>query len=74
MNKNELIVQIAQQIAENKTKETKKVTRKDVAMVVDTALDIITNTLAKQENVSLIGFGAFTASARKEREGTKSSL
>jgi DNA-binding protein HU-beta len=64
MNKNELIAQVAQKAG---------MTKKDTAAVVDTALDIITETLAKQESVSLIGFGIFTTSTRKAREGINPS-
>ncbi len=42
--------------------------KKDVQKVIDTALEVITQALKDGEDVSFIGFGAFTTSIRAERE------
>ena len=45
-------------------------TKKDTKAVVDAALETITETLAKKDSVSFIGFGTFSTSARAAREAT----
>ena len=45
-------------------------TKKDTKTVVDAALETITETLAKKDSVSFIGFGTFSTSARAAREAT----
>ena len=42
--------------------------KKDVQAVIDAALDVITETLKKGDEVSFIGFGTFTTSERAARE------
>lgn len=42
-------------------------TQKDVAVVIDSALEIIANTIAAEE-VSLTGFGKFSVVERDQRE------
>ena len=46
-----------------------KISQKDVKLVIDTALDVITTTLAHGEKVTLTGFGTFEVRERQEREG-----
>ena len=45
------------------------VSQKEAKMVVDAALDIITETLKDGEKVTLTGFGTFEVRQRQEREG-----
>ena len=45
-------------------------TKKDTKAAVDAALETITETLAKKDSVSFIGFGTFSTSARAAREAT----
>lgn len=60
MNKTELIDKIAQKTKLEKTK---------VALVVNGLLDVVTETLAKREVLTLIGFGTFKVKHRKARKG-----
>jgi DNA-binding protein HU-beta len=60
MNKAQLIEKIA-----TKTQQTKS-TAEDM---IDAALEIIQNTVAKGEEVKLVGFGTFAKSRRKARKG-----
>lgn len=43
--------------------------KKDADLIVNSIVDIITETLAKKEEVSLVGFGAFDVRQRGERKG-----
>ena len=61
MNKNEFIDAISTKTG---------LTKKDTKAVVDAALETITETLAKKDFVSFIGFGTFSTSAREAREAT----
>ena len=61
MNKNEFIDAIS---------TTTGLTKKDTKAVIDAALETITETLAKKDSVSFIGFGTFSTSARAAREAT----
>ncbi|HNP85668.1 MAG: HU family DNA-binding protein [Chloroflexi bacterium SZAS-1] len=45
------------------------VSQKEAKLVVDAALDIITETLKAGEKVTLTGFGTFEVRQRQEREG-----
>ena len=45
-------------------------TKKDTKAAVDAALETITETLAKKDSVSFIGFGTFSTSDRAAREAT----
>jgi len=58
MNKVEFIDAVA-----NKTKLSKKNSRE----VIDAVLEVITETLAKKEQVALVGFGTFSVSERAAR-------
>ena len=60
MNKAELIKAITDRI---------DVTRKDADAVVSAAVDIIMDTVASGEKVTLVGFGTFERRDRKAREG-----
>lgn len=44
-------------------------TQKDIAVIVDTALEVIVDTVAAGEKVSFVGFGTFETVERSEREG-----
>lgn len=46
-----------------------EVSQKDAKKVIDTALDIITETLRNGEKVTLTGFGTFEVRNRQAREG-----
>ncbi|RRR74770.1 MAG: HU family DNA-binding protein [Candidatus Viridilinea halotolerans] len=45
------------------------VSQKETKLVVDSALDVITEQLAKGEKVTLTGFGTFEVRSRQAREG-----
>jgi DNA-binding protein HU-beta len=60
MNKAELVEEVARQ-----TGLSKKVCRETVDAVIST----ITDTLAKREKVTLVGFGSFKVITRKSRRG-----
>jgi len=60
MNKVELSEEISKKIG---------LVKKDVEKVIDTMLDIVTDKLQNGEEVTLTGFGAFSARSRKGRIG-----
>ena len=60
MNKKELVEAIADRVS---------LPRKTVNNVLGATLDVITETIAKGEDVVLVGFGTFKTLERKEREG-----
>jgi len=60
MNKAELVEEVA-----NRTGLTKRV----VGNTVDAVTSAITNSLARGERVTLVGFGSFRVMRRKERRG-----
>lgn len=60
MNKTELISAIA---------EKSKMTNKEAAIALNATLEVIGETLAKGDSVSLIGFGTFETRERSERLG-----
>jgi len=60
MNKAELVEEVADQ-----TELTKKVSREAVNAVIS----VITNSLTRQEKVTLVGFGTFQVRQRKARRG-----
>ncbi|NCC30694.1 MAG: HU family DNA-binding protein [Chloroflexia bacterium] len=45
------------------------VSQKETKLVIDSALDVITEQLAKGEKVTLTGFGTFEVRHRQQREG-----
>jgi len=60
MNKAELVEQVA-----NQTGLTKKISRE----AVDAITSVITDALAREERVTLVGFGTFRVMERKARRG-----
>ncbi len=60
MNKRELIDEVS-----TKTGLTKRVSRE----TVDAVISAITDSLAREEKVTLVGFGVFQVRKRKAREG-----
>ena len=60
MNKTELIAAAA---------ESAGIPKKDAERVMNAAIDILTNTLAKGEKVQLSGFGIFEVKDRESRVG-----
>ncbi|GKU84006.1 HU family DNA-binding protein [Niallia sp. NCCP-28] len=60
MNKTELINAVATQT---------ELTKKDVTKALDSLLEAISTTLAKEEKIQLIGFGTFEVRQRAARTG-----
>lgn len=60
MNKSELIEAVAEQA---------EMTKAEAGRAVDAIVATITDTMSKQEDVSLIGFGTFTVRERAARTG-----
>ena len=60
MNKAELIAAVAEKTGMSK---------KDTEAVITAALNTITETLAEEEKVQLVGFGSFEVKKRAERTG-----
>ena len=60
MNKGELIDAVAEEAG---------VSKKNAEEILTAMLDVITETVASGDKVSLIGFGAFESRQRKAREG-----
>ncbi|AZV43490.1 MULTISPECIES: HU family DNA-binding protein [Peribacillus] len=60
MNKTELVQAVSAQA---------EMTQKDAAKVVDALFETISNTLAKDEKIQLIGFGTFEVRERSARKG-----
>lgn len=60
MNKTELIKAVA---------EKAELTHKDAAKVLDSVLETITNSLANDDKVQIIGFGTFEVRERSARKG-----
>ena len=63
MNKTELVNAVVTQT---------ELTKKDAANAVDALLETISNTLAKEEKIQLIGFGTFEVRERAARTGHRS--
>ncbi|HID08940.1 TPA: integration host factor subunit alpha, partial [Candidatus Micrarchaeota archaeon] len=59
MNKGELIAKLAERAG---------MTKKDARKALDTLIEIIIETVSKNEEVLLTGFGKFEARARKESQ------
>ena len=64
MNKSELINAMALKSG---------LTKKDTASTLDAFTTTITETLAKKDNIALIGFGTFSTSERAARQGVNPS-
>ncbi len=60
MNKAELVETVAAEVG---------LTKKDINNVVDAMTSAITNSLARGEKVTLVGFGTFQVRRRKARQG-----
>ena len=60
MNKTELVKAVSTQA---------ELTQKDAAKAVDALVETISNTLAKEEKIQLIGFGTFEVRERAARKG-----
>jgi DNA-binding protein HU-beta len=60
MNKAELVDAVAHKAG---------VTKKEADSVISAALEVIVAAVAKEEKVTLVGFGSFEGRKRKEREG-----
>jgi len=60
MNKKDFIREIAEKTGKKNV---------EVTEIIDTALDIITNTVSKKEDVSFTGFGTFSANLQKGKSG-----
>ncbi|AIF65278.1 MULTISPECIES: HU family DNA-binding protein [Bacillaceae] len=60
MNKAELVEAVAQQA---------ELSKKDASKAVDALLETISETLAKEEKVQLVGFGTFEVRERAARTG-----
>ncbi|HDR7367270.1 HU family DNA-binding protein [Bacillus toyonensis] len=60
MNKTELIKVVA---------DKAEITQKDAATATQAVLDAITNTLANEEKVQILGFGTFEVRERSARTG-----
>lgn len=60
MNKAELVAGIA---------EKSNLTKKDAESALNAFMDVVQETLAKEEKVQLVGFGTFEVRHRKAREG-----
>ncbi|MCM3441359.1 HU family DNA-binding protein (plasmid) [Metabacillus halosaccharovorans] len=60
MNKTDLVKAVSSQT---------KLTQKDAARAVDTIFDTISNNLANEEKIQLIGFGTFEVRERSARKG-----
>ena len=60
MNKTELVKAVSTQA---------ELTQKDAAKAVDALFETISNTLAKEEKIQLIGFGTFEVRDRSARKG-----
>jgi DNA-binding protein HU-beta len=64
MNKGELVDKIA---------EKASVTKKDADIILSAILDVILDTVASGDKVTLVGFGTFEARDRQAREGRNPS-
>ncbi|UBF26566.1 HU family DNA-binding protein [Kovacikia minuta CCNUW1] len=64
MNKGELVDQIASKA---------NVTKKDADLVLTAMLEVILESVAKGDKVTLVGFGTFEARDRQAREGRNPS-
>ncbi len=64
MNKGELIGAMAQHSG---------LTKKDISAALEALTTTITETLAKKEDVALIGFGTFSTAQRAARDGVNPS-
>ena len=66
MNKTELILSVYEKLSES---EKEIMSKKDVENVLRFAKEAITEALAREEKIQIIGFGTFETKARAERVG-----
>lgn len=59
MNKKDLV---------NAVSESMGSTKKEAALAIDSVFGVVADAVAKGEKVSLVGFGSFEATLRKERQ------
>ncbi len=67
MNKTEFIAAITDAVNEDRKDRISKAAVRDV---IEAAMNIITDQIANDSDVTLTGFGKFSAVQRSEREGT----
>jgi len=60
MNKQELISKVAGKVG---------ITKKQAQNAIDAFIEIVTDSLSKDEKVTLVGFGTFKVAQRKARKG-----
>ena len=60
MNKQELISKVASKVG---------ITKKQAQNVIDAFIEVVTDSLSKDEKVTLVGFGTFKVMQRKARKG-----
>lgn len=65
MNKTDIVGKVVEVLAEKDV----KVTKKAMAEYVDTVFDVIADSVAAGDNVSIAGFGKFEVTERAAREG-----
>lgn len=65
MNKTDIVSKVVEVLAEKDV----KVTKKAMAEYIDTVFDVIADSVAAGDNVSISGFGKFEVAERAAREG-----
>ncbi len=63
MNKGELFDEVYEKV------RSSDIAKKDVELVINTFMDVVKEAVAKDDKVSLPGFGGWTRTDRKAREG-----
>lgn len=64
-----MVNHINKDILISKISEKTDLAKKDIELVIDTMLDVVTKALKEGEKVTLTGFGTFRASKRAQRAG-----
>ena len=60
---------VKQDLVKSVASKIEGATKKDVAIVIDTVLETIKESVANGEKINLVGFGSFEAVERAAREG-----
>lgn len=60
---------VKQDLVKSVASKIEGATQKDVAIVIDTVLETIKDSVASGEKINLVGFGSFEAVERAAREG-----
>jgi DNA-binding protein HU-beta len=60
---------VKQDLVKSVASKIEGATQKDVAIVIDTVLETIKESVANGEKINLVGFGSFEAVERAAREG-----